>query len=194
MDNNIQNSIKSIRDHIKFLKENNSTTEIAEIEKEINIIKNLISSTNKTYLFIIEDKYLESIWINDKILMLINEFKLYFWDLIFDEVAILKIIDNKLVPSFYFNKNNLFSEDVNEINSYIIKNAKDFKFWEINSWWWIILDEQEWESFDIAIRVWEYFLLFNNSENSISELMEKHWLKKNIIITKITKFYETVFK
>lgn len=177
--------------------------------QEIDCLHNLLSiklqkSLNKNIkgIFLQNDPELENIRIYDKIRIFLEDLKKEYWKYIIDEITILRLHWDFVLPIYFYSldTHKLIEqldnvEKLNELKNELTKDLKFFvenviKKWGLEDWEGTLAGNQTWNSYDIILRIGDFLICFNNTEESIETLNHKLWIDMESLISKVSWFYK----
>lgn len=211
--NSYKIELKQIEELIEIFERHLQNAELPqaqEIFKQVENLRNFLSirfqktlNENLKWIFLDKDTHLEDINISKKIKDFLENLKSQYWEYIIDEITILKLTNNSNAKAVY-----IYSIDTNKIiedciNPESIENTqkaltKDLHFfienvvkkWWLEDWEGTLAWNQTWNSYDIILRIWDYLIWFNNSNESIDSLNNKLWIDMETLIHKVSEFYK----
>ncbi len=159
------------------------------------------------WVFFEHDEYLASLDLDNKIKRFLESFETVFWDVILDELFIVKYTDEIITPLYYFcwNENCSCKEWHNEeekIEAIKKRELEEFDFFVKNiisrmcilNNEWIIAKDQTWSLFDAVFRMDDYYIWLNNSQHSFTELKKRLDLNEDTFIKIVKNFYSELKK
>lgn len=152
-------------------------------------------------LYFTEDKYLESLNLDEKIKKFINNLEHKYESQVIDEIFIINYNWEKIIPIYFLcaHKNCNPTEIIDQAKSEQIKEQKlkDFAFFIDNilnklcliNHEWMLAKDQIWCLFDWMFRMDDYYIGINNSEKSLRELFDWWIITEEDLIKEMKLFY-----